>query len=172
MPPIQLTGQAVIVVDVLAIILMQGAAGYTVNRMPLSMLRYDTWLLRSRPFERGGLLYTQLLRIKRWKDRVPEAGDFFKGGMSKKQLPSPEQGGISRFASETRRAELCHWLAVAPTPLFALWNPPWMVVLVMVSVFGVNLPFITIQRYNRIRAERVLRREGPSDLGEATWAPT
>lgn len=161
MPPIQLAASIVLVVDIVAVILIQTTAGYAVHRMSLSRLDYDTWLLRPRAFERGGRLYSGLLRIKRWKDRLPEAGDLFAGGLSKRQLPSAEEGGLERFAAETRRAELCHWLAVAPTPLFALWNPPWMVVLVMVSAFGVNLPFITIQRYNRIRVERVLGREEP-----------
>ena len=74
------------------------------------------------------------------------------------RCPDGDATGLQRFAIETRRAELGHWLAAAASPFFVLWNPPLAAALMLVYGFGVNLPFIAIQRYNRMRVERVLHR--------------
>lgn len=155
---VHLADAPTVLVDVVAWGLIHAGSGYLVHRLPVRWLSRDRWLFRERRFERGGRLYTRRLHIDRWKDRVPEAGALFAGGVSKRTLPRAGSGGLERFVVETRRAELGHWLAAAPAPLFALWNPPAVVPLMIAYGLGVNLPFIAIQRYNRIRAERVLRR--------------
>ena len=88
---------------------------------------------------------------------MPEAGALFAGGISKRHVTAVEQGGLERFVVETRRAELGHWLAAAPGVLFVLWNPPAVVPIMIAYGLLVNLPFIAVQRSNRIRASRVLR---------------
>nr|WP_249420529.1 hypothetical protein [Rhabdothermincola salaria] len=120
--------------------------------MPRRRLDHDTWLTRIRPFEDDGGLYVRL-GIKRWKDRTPELGGLFAGGVSKRSSGGRPQ--LARFAAETRRAEYTHWLVMAAGPFFALWNP-WYLALVMVA-YGVvaNLPCLVIQRYNRARITRM-----------------
>ena len=49
---------------------------------------------------------------------------------------------------------------MVPAPLFAIWNPPLGVALMVAYGVGINLPFIAIQRYNRIRVSRALRSRG------------
>jgi glycosyl-4,4'-diaponeurosporenoate acyltransferase len=162
MPLIQLSPVATVVVDVCAWIAIHTSTGYAVHRTPVERLQHDGWLLRIRPAEADGRVY-QRVGIRRWKDRLPEAGDFFAGGMSKRHLPAEADGGLTRFAVETRRAELGHWSAMAGGPLFVLWNPP-LVALIMVG-YGIaaNAPFIAIQRYNRLRVDRVLARRGAGE---------
>ena len=80
--------------------------------------------------------------------------------MSKRELPSYDVAGLELFVRETRRAELGHWWAMACSPVFLLWNPPLPSTLLIAYGVGVNLPFIAIQRYNRIRVSRVLRSRG------------
>lgn len=146
--------------DVVAWGLVHAATGYLAHRLPLRRLERDGWLTRLRPWEADGRFYTRTLRIKRWKDRVPEAGALFAGGVSKAHLPTDGEagGGLERFVAETRRAELAHWWAAAASPLFALWNPWYALPLLVGYGVGVNLPFVAIQRYNRLRATRVLAR--------------
>ena len=62
------------------------------------------------------------------------------------------------FVRETRRAELGHWWALACSPLFVLWNPPLAAALLVAYGVLANLPFILIQRYNRLRTQSVLAR--------------
>src|SRR5438132_1706658 len=83
--------------------------GYTAHRRPTAAFAGDSWLYRQRGFERGGRLYERLM-IKRWKDRLPEAGALFTGGTSKRSLRTRDREVLERFVVETRRAEWTHWV--------------------------------------------------------------
>lgn len=157
MPLVTIAPSLLVIIDVITWGLIHAGTGYVVHRLSLRWLSEDRWLFRERSFERRGGMYRHGLRIDRWKDRVPEAGGLFPGGLSKRALPDAEQGGLARFVAETRRAELGHWLAAAGGPFFALWNPLPIAAVMVLYGLAVNLPFIAIQRYNRIRACRVLR---------------
>jgi len=149
---------ATIVVDVVAWGAFHAATGYAAHRLDDTRLSRDGWLLRARPFEDRGRWYRRRLRIHRWKDRLPEAGALFRGGLSKRQLPAYDVAGLQLFARETRRAELGHWWALACGPVFVLWNPPLAAALLIAYGVAVNLPFVAIQRYNRFRIEAMLER--------------
>jgi glycosyl-4,4'-diaponeurosporenoate acyltransferase len=146
-----------IVVDVIAWGVFHGATGYAAYRLDDSRLSRDGWLLRQRRFETGRW-YRRRLRINRWKDKVPEAGDLFRGGVSKRHLPAYDVAGLELFVRETRRAELAHWWAMLCGPLFVLWNPPLAAVLLVGYGVVANLPFILIQRYNRFRTQPLVER--------------
>lgn len=138
---------------------VHAGAGYLVHRWPIDCLRHDGPLLRARGWERSGRVYERRLLIQRWKGRLPEAGALFSGGVSKRRLTgSVGRANLDRFVIETRRAERGHWLAMAGGPLFALWNPPSGVALMVAYGVVVNAPFIAVQRYNRQRAQRLLAR--------------
>ena len=147
-----------VLVDVLVWGLCHAATGYAAHRLSAERLSRDGWLLRPRRFEAGGRWYRRRLRINRWKDRLPEAGALFQGGVSKRQLPALDADGLRLFVRETRRAELAHWWALACGPLFLLWNPPLAAALLVTYGVAVNLPFIAIQRYNRFRTQALLER--------------
>jgi glycosyl-4,4'-diaponeurosporenoate acyltransferase len=149
---------ATVVVDVIAWGIVHAGSGYAVHRLPVSSFERERWWSKSRAFECNGHWYERTLRIKRWKDRLPEAGGLFRGGVSKRTLPDAQVGGLGRFVVETRRAELGHLIAACAGPFFVLWNPPVAAALMVLYGVAVNLPFIAIQRYNRLRAMRVLRR--------------
>jgi len=155
--PLDLHPGVVAGLNVVAWALIHAGTGYAVHRIPTSRLDRDGWLTRERGWEHGGRTYERL-RIRRWKDRLPEAGALFAGGVSKRSLPAPGRAGLERFVVETRRAELGHWLAAVLGPVSVIWNPPIGVVLMVAYGFLVNAPFVVIQRYNRLRAARVLRR--------------
>jgi glycosyl-4,4'-diaponeurosporenoate acyltransferase len=147
-----------IVVDIAAWGAFHTLTGYAAYRLDDDRLASDGWLLRQRPFEDRGRWYQRRLRIRRWKDRLPEAGGLFPGGLSKRRLPGLDPAGMELFARETRRAELTHWWAMACGPVFVLWNPPLAAALLLAYGVVVNAPFIAIQRYNRFRIEALLER--------------
>lgn len=131
--------------------------GYGVHRIPASRFAHDNRLTRPRRFERNGHWYQDRLAIMRWKDRLPELGALFSGGFAKRAVHR-DRAHLERFVVETRRAEMVHWVAMAPVPVFALWNPPWAVAVMAVYALGANLPCLLVQRYNRLRLVRVLAR--------------
>lgn len=114
---------------------------------------------RLRPRERSLAMYRSL-GIRRWKDRLPEAGDLFLGGVSKRRLPDRSIQTLQRFVIETRRGERVHWALAFLAITFIPWTPGVFGILNMLIAIIVNAPFIAIQRYNRIRLERTIRRAG------------
>jgi glycosyl-4,4'-diaponeurosporenoate acyltransferase len=140
-----------VVVDVVAWGTFHAATGYAAHRLADERLSRDGRLLRLRAFETGGRWYRRRLRVDRWKDSLPEAGDLFRGGISKRHLPAYDDAGLQVFARETRRAEMAHWWAMCCGPLFVLWNPPLAAGLLVAYGVVANVPFIVIQRYNRAR---------------------
>jgi glycosyl-4,4'-diaponeurosporenoate acyltransferase len=154
-PVVALPTAAVVVANVLAWAVLHAGTGYAVHRLPLARLQRDGPVLRVRAVE--GALYRRL-RVRHWKDRLPEAGALFAGGVSKRHLPGRDRAALERFMAETRRAERGHWLALAGGPVAVLWNPPVGAVLMVAYGIVVNAPFIVVQRYNRLRTSRVLAR--------------
>ncbi|MGH9070330.1 MAG: hypothetical protein ACRDX8_03960 [Acidimicrobiales bacterium] len=150
----------VVVADFVAWGAIQVGLGYLTHRLPERYFAGDAWLWRERGFEDGGRLYVRWLAIRRWKHLLPDAGTVFAGGFARRRLKSRDAGYLTRFAAETRRAELNHWLAFACVPFFALWNPP--VAMGPILAYGIvaNLPCVLAQRYNRIRLVRALGRVG------------
>ena len=147
---------AVVAVDAVAWCGVQVASGYLVHTLPDDWLDADHWLWRERAFERDGRLYRRTLAVPKWKRLLPEAGAVFGGGFDKRVLRSWDSAELVRYGRETRRAELGHWLALAPLPLFTLWNPPWLWPAMALYALAVNGPCIISQRYNRLRLSRVL----------------
>lgn len=147
-----------LVVNGLAWAFVHATTGYLVHRLPLRRFAHDNWLTRPRSFERGGRLYVEVLRIKRWKHLLPEAGAVFGGGFDKRRLTSWSEYYLSTYIRETRRAELGHWLAASAAPFFFLWNPLRGGVMMIVYAIVVNGPCVLSQRYNRLRLQRVADR--------------
>lgn len=145
-------------------------SGWLVVQVPRRHLDHDNWLTRIRAVEEGGRRYERWLRIQRWKHLLPEAGDLFPGGRSKRSTGGRSSGSLEDFVVETRRAEWVHWAQIAAAPTFGLWNP-WTIGAAMVAFALVaHLPFIVVQRYNRSRLLRVLERRGRAPAGAAASA--
>jgi glycosyl-4,4'-diaponeurosporenoate acyltransferase len=136
-------------------------AGYAAHRVPVERLGRDRFPFRLSGAERGGRVYPRL-RINRWKRLLPEAGDLFAGGFSKRHLARRDRAYLERFVAETRRAELTHWLILAAGPLFFLWNPWWLGLAMVGYAAAANVPCLLTQRYNRMRLLRLLARIAPA----------
>ena len=133
--------------------------------IPERFFRADRWLFRTRDWERGGEVY-RVLRIERWKDRLPSLETWNR--FSKKRLTDASRRYLNRFVIETCRAESNHVRAIASVVVMRVWTPIdlWMTCLV-IAIAG-NLPFILIQRYNRPRLLRILGRMERRELAGAT----
>lgn len=98
--------------------------------------------------------YERTLRIRGWKDKLPEAGGLFREGFSKRTLRSRDADYLDKFVRETRRGEGAHLAAMLPAPVFFLWNEAVAGWAIMLYAAAANLPFIAVQRYNRYRLLR------------------
>jgi glycosyl-4,4'-diaponeurosporenoate acyltransferase len=155
---IELSDGAAIAVSCIAWLLIGLATGWYFHRRPAERYTSDNWLTRPRRFEAGGRWYQRRLRIRSWKDKLPEKGDLFRGGFSKRHLVDRSTAHLERFVVETRRAEMVHWSNLAAGPVFLIWCPPLLGGCMIVFGVVAHLPFITIQRYNRERLLAILAR--------------
>lgn len=153
-------------VNVIAWGIAHSATGYAAHRLPDRWCDRDNWLTRLRHPQRTERL-CRLFGVQRWKDALPEAGALFAGGVSKKHLMGTTDESLRQFAGLTRRAEMAHWMAFLVSPIFALWNPLPIAVVMVVYGALINAPFIAIQRYNRVRVMRILSRRGGAGSGAA-----
>ncbi|MCB0998048.1 MAG: hypothetical protein R2713_23335 [Ilumatobacteraceae bacterium] len=144
-------------VNLLIWTLVAFGAGWYHRRRTIDHLAREGCVLRLRPFETGGRWYERRLRIKSWKERLPETGGRF-GGMSKRQLPGRDREALERFAAECRRGERTHWTITAAGPVFVVWNTYPEAFAISVANAAGNAPFIAILRYNRARIARALAR--------------
>lgn len=131
-------------------------SGSLAHRVPLDRLDHDSWLTRLRPFEVRGRWYDRWFGVRRWKDRLPEAGGWLAGGWAKDRIRSFAIADLERLTAETRRAEWVHWSNVVFGATFLFWTA-WPVGTLMLA-FGslVHLPFVMVQRYNRARLVYVI----------------
>jgi glycosyl-4,4'-diaponeurosporenoate acyltransferase len=167
MPLLDVADPVVLLLNVAGSAALHAATGWTAHRLPPERLQADGPLLRLRPAEARGRIYERRLAVRRWKDRVPEGGATFAGGVSKRHVGGRSTVALQRFAAETRRAERAHWWALAGAPVFALWNPPLGVVAMALYGVASNGPCIAIQRYNRARIEWLLSGATRAERGRA-----
>jgi glycosyl-4,4'-diaponeurosporenoate acyltransferase len=153
-PPIELPAGWIATLNVAGWLAIQLALAWTVTKLPARW--FLTYKPRPAPPRAALRRYERWFAVKRWKDRLPDGAAWFAGGFAKRNLAERDPAHLARFAAETRRGELCHWLAIACTPLFFLWNPWWGDVVVTAYALAANLPCIIAQRYNRLRLGRAL----------------
>jgi glycosyl-4,4'-diaponeurosporenoate acyltransferase len=146
-----------VVVDVAVWGAWSALVGLAAHLLPTRWLTRDGFVLCLRPAERDRSVYRRM-RIKRWKDRLPEAGSLFAGGFSKRAMRQRDPAYLERFVVETRRAELTHWWVMLAAPFFLLWNPVALGAVMVVYALAANVPCLLVQRYNRARLQRLLDR--------------
>lgn len=94
--------------------------------------------------------YRELLRVRQWKNLLPDAAPWFRG-FAKGKLQSTESSYLRTFITETRRGEFSHWLQMACIGLFIIWTPyPWSIIILIYAILS-NTPCIINLRYTRLR---------------------
>ena len=102
-------------------------------------------------------IYRRWLRVRRWKAMLPDGTPWVGGTFRKRNLERRDSAYIRQLVIETRRGEAAHWLMMGCFPIFFLWNPPWVWLVMAFYAAAANLPCIVVQRYNREIAMRLLQ---------------
>lgn len=114
---------------------------------------YTKYMYKEKYWEDNGFFYSKRLKIKLWKDLLPQY--ISKGGFSKKSLDSLSLEYVDRFILETCRGEWAHRKCMLVSIVLLLINRLMAGLFWGSLVVFVNLPFVCIQRYNRIRFLRI-----------------
>lgn len=145
--PIELPWVWVAVLNVALWPVLQLGWAWVFTRMPARWFQAP----RSRTWEKGGDIYQKLFCVRLWKGLLPDGAVWFQGGVAKKHLPGRDPDTLATFTREMWRGELCHWVVLAMTPVFFLWNPWWANLVMVAYALAANLPCVIAQRYNRAR---------------------
>ena len=117
--------------------------------MPAKTFDRNRWLYQKRKWELEGKLYSKYLKIGKWKDILPQR--VGSDGFSKAHFTSTSKEYVDRFIFETCRGEWNHimncFYGIVPLVISPL---KYGLVFTMLAIIG-NVPFIAIQRYNRLR---------------------
>ncbi|OZT14216.1 glycosyl-4,4'-diaponeurosporenoate acyltransferase [Priestia aryabhattai] len=132
------------------------AASYVCGIIPITFFEKDYLIFKRMKWETDDKY--KKVWIHKWKILLPDAGKVMKQGFYKKTWESRSAEYTVRFLMETKRAELTHWMSICPAFLFFLWNSPSVGWVMVCYACVVNIPFIIIQRYNRIRIARISQR--------------
>jgi glycosyl-4,4'-diaponeurosporenoate acyltransferase len=149
----------IVLLNALAWLIIQLGLAWVMTRIPAGQFNPRSAWARLWPWEKSGRAYENIFAIKRWKDSLPDAASWFKGGFAKAKLRAHTPDFLEQFLRETWRGELTHWLALLALPLFAIWNPGWGVAVNLIYAVAGNLPCILVQRYNRARFLRALKQK-------------
>lgn len=106
-------------------------------------------MFREKNFEKSGTFYIKNLKIKKWKDYLPQYTS--KTGFSKKSFISKEINYINQFVAETCRAEWNHKMCLLAIFPIILVNSAPLNYIFSFLVLVTNIPYIFIQRFNRLR---------------------
>ncbi|MCV9886558.1 glycosyl-4,4'-diaponeurosporenoate acyltransferase CrtO family protein [Metabacillus halosaccharovorans] len=158
MPIISFSIMWTIIIDVVAWVFFHLLVSVFCFLVPLRYFQRSSSLFKIAAWENSGHLWQRLFCVKKWKGAVPDGARLFKFGYEKKALHGVDNNTLQRFAAETKRAELAHWLSILPAPLFFFWNPVWAGWVMILYALFFNIPLIIVQRYNRARLEMILDR--------------
>ncbi|GHC58118.1 hypothetical protein [Roseibacillus persicicus] len=123
--------------------------------LPSSLFSPNSFLYRTRAWERGGSLYEKVFQVRLWKDRLPDGASWF-AGFAKGSLKSRDPDYLRQFQVETCRGEFSHWVQTIVISLFVIWNPfPANLIIIGYALLA-NLPCIISQRHTRARLGKLL----------------
>ncbi len=113
----------------------------------------DLKMFRPHKWEKDGKFYADILKINKWKDCLPQ--HIGKDGFSKDHLDDISLDYIDEFIMETCRGEWNHTMNCIFFIVLLIINNFTMGFLLSICLLIGNLPFVFIQRYNRLRLQRL-----------------
>lgn len=131
---------------------------YIFYKMPKHKFNPNSFLFKKTFFEKDGLIYEKVFFVKKWKHLLPDGAALVKNGFRKKKLKNASKEYINDFIIETCKAEATHIAPIFLSFLFAIYNPPYIVLIMFIFAVITNIPCIIVQRYNRIRLVNMIEK--------------
>ena len=139
-------------------VLFIGIASHFIGQaLPRRWFDPDGTAFRMRSWERDGSFFRKL-RIRRWKDKLPDASKVAPDMYRKSISGVPSEENLRRLIEESCVAEFIHKLLILVSlGVVKIWAGKSGWICWFLCVLG-NLPFIFIQRFNRPRLRAALLR--------------
>ncbi len=127
--------------------------------LPKTWFHFNHFPYRSFPFEQEGRIYHRI-GVRKWKDAMPDMSRIAPALIPSKRIPPrADRQAIEEMLQETCVAEWTHALLILlGFGCVFLWEGSggW----ILSTVYGIgNLPYIIIQRHNRPKLVRILKKK-------------
>ena len=138
-------------------IVIDGAVCGIVRAMPKKIAQHDKKIFTVSAKEKK---FYEKLKIRKWKDKVPEIGHFT--GFRKNKISDPKSVEyVERFLMEACYGEVGHFLSLFFGFLLLLLFPihkSWLAISIAVAIVNamLNIPPILVLRYNSYKLEVLL----------------
>ncbi len=156
---IELPPLITIILDFIAWFIFHMSIGIAFNYAPAKWFEKDNFLFKTKKWEKGGTFWNKYTKVKKWKNHLPDGAAVFNNGFRKKNIKQSDSEYFKMFIVEYRRAEMTHYISMLPAPLFFIWNPFWVGIIMIIYAVLINTPCIIAQRYNRPRFERLISKK-------------
>ena len=136
------------------VVVIDGLTATLARLLPASFAQSDKKIFTVAKKEK---LFYEKLKIRKWKDKIPEIGHFT--GFRKNKIADPKSVEyVERFLLEACYGEIGHFASCITgflTLLFFPLTPYWLAISIPVAVINalMNLPSLFILRYNSYKLE-------------------
>ena len=125
--------------------------------LPRRWFNPDNKLFSERKWENGGRVYSKF-HVNKWKRRLPDMSRYISSMIAKRLHHNETTDHIKRLIAETCVAEAAHFvLIILSLGMIVIWTSAGGVICCLCYAAG-NVPYIIIQRYNRPRLVRMMKR--------------
>ncbi len=140
-------------------LIITGICGFILGRLlPKGLFNADKFPYKPHEFERDGRIY-DALKIRRWQNKVPDMSKLVPALIPAKKLDDDYADRLPVMIRETCVAELIHILhGIAGLHCLRLYPGVGGAIISIINIVLLNLPFIIIQRYNRPRLMRIMKK--------------
>lgn len=140
-------------------LVITGVMAFFLGRLlPKKWFRADSFPYRPYAFEDNGRYYERF-GVRKWQHKLPDMSRILPFMMPAKSLSGDYKKRLPRMLQETCVAELIHTLnCFLGLYCLKLYRGIGGVIIVLLYVFLFNLPYIIIQRYNRPRLMKLMKR--------------
>lgn len=148
---LELSNLWIVILNVIGIPAIHLGISWIYTQMPQERFNTQSFLFKTRGWEKGGRIYQKLFRIRKWKHLLPDAAPWFHG-FAKGKLSRRDPDYFRAFIAETCRGEAAHYAQIPGIMLTLIWNPwPVAAIVMIVYAFLSNLPCLILQRFTRAR---------------------
>ena len=101
--------------------ILQSLAAFICYIIPDRYYKPDSFIFKSKEWEKEGKIYNNIFKITKWKKFLPDGAAVAKNGYRKKHLNNFTKDNLEKFIIESCRGEMSHWLAILPFWLFGFF---------------------------------------------------
>ena len=130
---------------------------HRLSRIPVNLFNPESLLFKTRKWEKNGLVYEKVFKIRSWKDHFPSGAAFYQDAYEIQHIDEFSIENVRTWILESCRSEFGHILMIFPGFLFFLWNTIEVGWLMVGYALLNNIVPIIMQRYNRPRVKKLLQ---------------